>query len=358
MSETWKFDYDLVLAEMVEVCKWVEDLGVVPASPPPSHTVTKVGMMSRVYFHSPSGTAELHGSERAYLGGLCNDMALGVLDVGSWHTDRVTDLVDPREYPAPALYDFEGRQRWRQRVETALRVSDREVLSWRGHPLGAFSLILNTAVVTGSDAVKLGARIHGQCELHAWVDGPNRAWLADVMQQGLDAGVFRSGFWYAATPDGPKDQWSSQGWEKVMELLRSRADEPVVMSYSVCESFPNSTAAGWEPPPMPEGWAPNWADDDKGRAEWERDYADPERREEEYAEAAGDLWYDLPDAEQWRIAMEGLRASRDGLELKPDNWQTFRFRHRLSFLDLLASDRDERLAAVFEPAPETAEATG
>lgn len=313
--------------------------------------------MSRVYFHSPSGTAELHGSERAHLGVLCSDVALGVLDLGGWNDDRVVDLVDERRYPRPSGHDWPARQHWIRAVETALRVADRSPLSWRGHDLDAFSLTLNTAAAAGSDAMKLAARIHGQCELHAWVDGPNRAWLADVMQQGLDSGVFRNGFWYAVHPDSPKDKWSSQGWDKVMDLLRSRDDEPVVTSYSVCESFPNRSSAGWEPPPMPDDWAPDWAGDDKGRTEWEQDYPTPEAKEEYYYEQAGDLWYEVPDEEQWALGMAGLRASRDGLELKPDNWQTFRFRHRLSFLDLLTQDRDERLAAVFEPTEEVPDAT-
>jgi len=304
--------------------------------------------VSRLYFHSPSGTAELLGSERAHLGSLCNDIALGVLDL-QWNADKVEDLVDARHYPPPGQYDYEGRMRWRSNVETSLKVCIREPLSWRGHEISSFSLILNTALVVGSDAVKLAARLHAQCELHAWVDGPNRAWLADLMQAGLDAGVFRDGFWFATAPDGPKGTWSSQGWDEVIEFLRSRDDEPVVTSYSVGSCFPNRWIAGWEPPPMPEGWAPDWADSDKGRMEWERDYPTGDAREEYYYEVAGDLWYELPDEEQWALGMAALRTSRDGLELRPDDWQAFRFRHNLSFLDLLAHNRDERLAEVFEP---------
>ncbi|GAA4304598.1 hypothetical protein GCM10023178_11830 [Actinomadura luteofluorescens] len=33
------------------------------------------------------------------------------------------------------------------------------------------------------------ARLHAQCELHGYVEGPNRAWLADVIDQGPAAGV-------------------------------------------------------------------------------------------------------------------------------------------------------------------------
>lgn len=307
--------------------------------------------MSRVYFHSPSGTAELNGSERAWLGSLCNDLALGVLDL-QHDAEKIAGLVDQQELsPLPGVYDFEGRARWRSHLRLALTVGMREVLSWHGHTLSSFSLILNTACATGSDAVKLAARLHAQCELHAWVDGPNRAWLADIMQSGLDAGVFRKGFPFQDGPGGP-ERWSSQGWDKVMELLRSRDDEPVVTSYSVTDRFPNRHVAEWSPPPMPDGWHPDWAAGD-GTNEWEAMTADAQ--EEYYDEVAGDEWYELPEEDKWAMAMPRLRASRDGLELKSDNWQSFRFRHELTMFDLLAHDRDARFAAVFEPAEEMAD---
>lgn len=285
--------------------------------------------MSRLYFHTPSGTAELLGSERAHLGGMCTDITLGVLDLRN-NSDRLVDLVNDREFPRPGQYDYAGWSRWRSSLEVSMSVGFREPLVWRGHAISSFSLALNTACVAGSDAVKLAARLHGQCELHAWVDGPNRAWLADVMQHGRDAGVFRD----------------DAGWEEVITLLRSRDDEPAVTSYSVCSSFPNRTIAGWEPPPMPDEWAPDWAADDKGSDEWGEMTADA--REEYYYETACDQWGELPDDVRWAQGMAGLRASRDGLELRPDNWQAFRFRHNLSVFDLLAADRDVRLAAVFE----------
>ena len=44
--------------------------------------------MSRVYFHSKDGTAELRGSERAYAGCMCEDLMIAAVDdhwsVKSW----------------------------------------------------------------------------------------------------------------------------------------------------------------------------------------------------------------------------------------------------------------------------------
>jgi hypothetical protein len=288
--------------------------------------------VSRVYFHSPSGDAELHGSERAYLGGLCTDIAIGVLDLdNSFRAERALNgILAPDLAPIPNGADY---QQWRRDLETRLAIGSMfrgAPFQWRGRPIQSFALMMNTALAVGNNAVRLAARLHGQCEIHTWVDGPNRAWLADVMQTGLDHGIFRSGFWFEDGPGGPR-RWSDQGWESVITLLRARDDEPVVTSYSVTESFPHSSIGDWMPA-WPEGVLRDWdalSEDDK--------QARSDRQEQ---------WYDLDDPEQWRISMAGLREDSGGLELKPDGWDSFVFRHGLSVLDLFAHDRDERLDAV------------
>jgi hypothetical protein len=287
--------------------------------------------VSRIYFHSPSGEAELHGSERAHLGALCSDIAIGVLGLdNSFRAGQLSGVLASDVARVPSGLDY---QRWRRDLETRLVVGsmfDRAPFQWRGRPIQSFALILNTALAVGNDAVRLAARLHGQCELHAWVDGPNRAWLADMMQAGLDRSVFRRGFWFEDGPGAPR-RWSDQGWESVMSLLRSRDDEPVVTSYSVTESFPHYSIGDWMPP-WPEGVPLDWdelSEDDKQTRS--------DRQEQ---------WDELDAAEQWRISMVGLRDDPGGLEIKPQNWDAFQFRHGLSVLDLFAADRNERLDAV------------
>lgn len=315
--------------------------------------------MSRVYFHTPHGDAELRGSERAWLGGLVDDIAKGVLDIrsGTHRAESLARFINPAgpSKPIPTRPDFVEWQQWCQSFELwfggGLSGSRRQLFAYRSEPIDAWMLQLNTAMVVGNDAVRLAARIHAQCEIHTWVEGPNRAWLADLMQTGLDLGVYRSGLWYVDRPcDGPASQqpdrkWSSQGWEEVTALLRSRADEPAVLSYSVCDQFPDRHLTDWQPAPMPGGWAPSWADTDEGHAEWERDYPTPEDKAAHYEDTAGDQWYDLPAEEQWRLGMEALRRDRAGLELRPDNFVGYRFGHCLSVLDLFAHDADERVAS-------------
>lgn len=297
--------------------------------------------MSRVYFHSPTRTAELRGSERAWLASLVSDISDGILHLrDSSRVERLRSLVHPDHYmarkPAPA---FEGLTDWARNYSTAFAVGFREqtsLIQYKGQPIDQFVVALNTAAQLGSDQIKLAARLHGQCEIHAWVSGPNRAWLADIMQAGLDSGVYRRGIQHPAEPDygRPEPVWVPQGWEGVIALLRERDDEPVVTSYSVCDEFPNSSVGDWMPP-WPDGRAKRWdaLTEEQQQARRER----------------SDAWYDLETAEQWRIAMDGLHADGGGLELKPDDWTTFRFAPAVSLLDLFAPDWEERLDRALAP---------
>lgn len=308
--------------------------------------------MSRVYFHTQHATAELRGSERAHLGSLVNDLTAGFLrSTYSQDVEQLLALVKPGHWLHRVDRKAPGWLRpWAESFTMALTGSlSGEFLQWKGRDIDPFSVCLNTALRYGSDPVRLAARIHGQCEIHAWVDGKNRAWLADLMQQGLDEQVYRAGIWYVdracegSPAKQPDRKWSDQGWGEVMALLRSRDDGPVVMSYSVCDSFPNRLAARWELPPMPEGWLPSYMASDEGRAEWERDYPTREEREERYRQDPDDLWYSLPDGERWRLGMEGLRATDGGLEVSPDEFGRYYFTSGLTLPDLLAPDYEERL---------------
>lgn len=176
-----------------------------------------------------------------------------------------------------------------------------------GVKLSGWSLIMNTALRLGSDPVRLLTRLHGACEIHTWVEGPNRAWLADIIDKGRKSGVLRG----------------QMGWEDVAMLLRLSDAAPVVTSYSVCESFPNRTVAEWVPP---------------------HEDAEPQ-----------DLWSEVPRAEQWVLGLTKLReheaADPSGrLELKPETWEGFSFSAQVSILDLVDRDFQARLAARFAKA--------
>jgi hypothetical protein len=145
-----------------------------------------------------------------------------------------------------------------------------------------FEIGLNTAFAIGNDALKFAARVHGQCEIHCYIEGPNKKWLAEIIRNALKANIYRE----------------KMGWESVITLLEENDIAPVVLSYSVCDQFPNSGIADWT--------------DDKN----------------------GDDWYKLSEEEKWRLAMIGVRE-RKGLEIKPDDWDDFFFEDGVDAFDLV-----------------------
>lgn len=173
--------------------------------------------MSRIYFHSPSGTAELRGSERAYMSNLCNDMLLSSLRLVQFPNAAWLKPMIPAE---SSLHRCNPAHFTNLAVTYLCTMNPLIVDS---KTINTFSVALNTACVIGNDAMRLLARLHGQCEIHCYVKGPNRLWLASLMRNGRTSGLYRE----------------DQGWESVIELLESRDDETVVCSYSVTNLFPN-----------------------------------------------------------------------------------------------------------------------
>lgn len=174
---------------------------------------------------------------------------------------------------------------WKHHAQTAFMVAYDDTFSFGA---SYFDVALNTAMIAGSDAVRLCARLHSQCEIHAWVNGPNRAWLADLIDAALEVGLFRDGM----------------GWSGVSTMLRSSSKEPVVTSYSVTEEFPNRFVAGLQ------------SDDES-----EDDILDAQ-------------WRELSDEQRWDAAIAKLLEQGQALELKPDDWQSYRFGAGQSVFDI------------------------
>lgn len=235
--------------------------------------------MSRVYFHSEARTAELRGSERAHCGVTCSDVALALLSPERFGDDPVKRLIPSSHHlhRSPGPFSLV--------IGAAFAVGDLEFVLPDGRSISAFHASLNSVVAAGGDVLRLMARIHGQCEVHGYVEGPNRAWLAGLIEAGREVNLLR--------PD--------QGWDDVVALLVSSSTEPVVTSYSVCEQFPNPGIVGLV--------------------------------EEQDQEA----WYDLPRYEQWEQALAVLRSRPDALlEWRPDNWADVRFGEGITVMELRA----------------------
>jgi hypothetical protein len=250
--------------------------------------------MSRVYFHTPTQEAELLGPERYWAGHVADSITTGFITPtpGGGEADILNEMLPPGHYARRRSgADPAGFAQWANTFLLAWRAG--VDLHWREHRLGSWLFTLNTAIAVGNDPVRFLTRVHAQCELHAWVDGPDREWLAGIITAGLRSGVYRPGM----------------GWDNVIALLLVRDDEPVVMSHSVTDQFPNPYATT-----LVVGEDP-------------------------------DAWYDLPTSEKWAGSMEWLRSQPGGLQITPANLASLRFGHGLTVFDLLAPDRDDRFTA-------------
>lgn len=233
--------------------------------------------MSRIYFHSETDDAEVSGRERAHMCCLTNDIAMANLH----------HLYDSPENPC-WLRKFIPQDSWAltssmnfdQTMHLYLTQGGNYVIN--GETFDAWTATLNTVMAIGNDQLKLFARLHAQCEIHCWVDGGDRKWLAGIIQKGVDIGLYRQ----------------DMGWESVVALLLSKDCEPVVCSYSVCDQFPSRHVAEWVD-----------AND-------------------------GDDWYKLKPEKRWAMAMAKLRENSGGLQLKPSNWDEYRFGHLKTIFDI------------------------
>lgn len=260
--------------------------------------------MSSISFNSPTETVDVRGTERAWFNVLIRDIGGGILHP-SWNEDILRPALPEGHY---LLQSFSGKG-WDEQFRTSASVGDLRLMV-DNDPIDISDAILNTAFAVGNDALKLAARIHGSCEIHCWVDGHNRGWLAGIIKN-ADAGIFRA----------------DRGWGEVAAMLLRRDDEPVVLSYSVCDGFPNSESSE-HMPPWPEGVPERW------------DALSPEVQEQR--EELAESFYDLTGDEQWASGMSWLRKQSTGLELRPDTWDAFRFAHGLDVMQVLDKLRSNR----------------
>lgn len=306
--------------------------------------------MSRAYWHTKDGEAELHGSERAHLHFVAEAAATCAWGLQEPYddlarADAILSLIpqaergylqDIRDNVAADAGNPRRVQMFVRALATALKVGDLRVVV-DGVALDTRDLALNTALATGSAPVQLAAKIHGWCEVHCWVEGPDRAWLASVIDEGLTQGCYRWAMSYSPYPGG-KQKRVEQGWGDVLALLRSSDSGPVVLSYSVTDFFPNHNIAAWSPPTMPEDWRPAFFE----KAEWEA--LSGQLRQEYRDEHLDELFWELPAAQRWETAMAGLREQRPWARLGPDTLASTYFGAPVTIDDLFAPDRDERIA--------------
>lgn len=283
--------------------------------------------MSAVYFHSPSeADVIVRGWERAYAGHLTRKLGFDTLRKLFHDEADLREIISGPLKAAPSGA-WRGRQ-WVDDVELYMGGYSCDQgpnrFLFRGEELNNWHVLLNTAIVAGSDAVRFLARFDAQCEIHGRIEGPDRAWAADIIEFGRSQGVMRFG----------------SGWEDVIDLLRRRDDEPVVMSYTVCDSFPDIRATTWKPD---ESKFPRQLGECSAGHEDRsvcNEYICWEITEDYLHEYAMEQFAALSNEEQWRYGLEYLREY--GPRIQPDEWETYRFGQSVSAFDM-AADRWERI---------------
>lgn len=272
-----------------------------------------------IYFRSARGTVAVGGCEWWRLRAVLADMAVAMLSLDDEATMRRLTWLLPADHRLRADYARGSRspQQWRSVLAAHFRDSaasgEPALLAFDGRPIDSLPLVLNTALRAGGDALRLAARVYGQAAVHGWVDGPHRAWLADQVQQALDIGVFAAHM-HTDTRDPAYLLYDvPTQWAEVIALLRSRDDEPVVMTTG--GAFPDPAIADLYRLPEYSG-VPAW----------------------------------IESADQWQAAMTDLRTMEPSLEMRPDTWDAVTLGHGLSVLDLRADDAAARIAnALVEP---------
>lgn len=245
--------------------------------------------MSRIIFETKSKSAEVRGSERFHMGYVTTQIASVFLDIKA-NKDLILKALPAGHY---LRHGNTNDPFWIQHVENALAV-DNLPLEVNGHSINSWHLVLNTATAVGSDAMKLAVRIHAQCEIHAYVKGENRAWIAGIIEEGLGE-IFRE----------------DSGWESVITLLREADDEPVVMSYSVTDGFRESGYSAWLSERLKE---------------LDVDLEDEDENGETYEYRLEEEWYGLDSDETWKRALKWLddeALSGRKLEITPQEWPIY-----------------------------------
>lgn len=179
--------------------------------------------MSEIAWRSPSEKrVRLEGCERGWMSQMARNAGFSVLGI-EWGRP-----LEPWIYEALVEPGFENGPH--AAMALSANIYRLRFRTPDGSQHNAWAVCLNTLYEMGNEHVRLLTKLDGHCEENAFVEGKNRAWLANVIEAGREWSVYRE----------------AVGWERVVELLRKRDDEPVVTSYSSTGlDFPGVEAAGW-----------------------------------------------------------------------------------------------------------------
>jgi hypothetical protein len=172
--------------------------------------------MSSIAFHTKDETVRIGGRERAYYGLTVDRLFSSALCIDALYLGRDEEQVQ-------SIERIIGVSR---NARLLLNTLHRGPMTVGDTTWDLFDCALNTALVTGSPAIVFMTRVHAQCEIHGYVNEENHEWLVAVIEQGLKDRVLRK-----------ETQGYGKGLEDLVTMLRKPDTGPVVMSYSVTDSF-------------------------------------------------------------------------------------------------------------------------
>ncbi len=233
-----------------------------------------------IYFHSYNQEVRITGRLRFQAREFATNVTLTALNLFS--DVNVGGYNNPLAAYFPNIANMSAQDQHDQ-MRTAIKVNELYDchIDVGDKRLSLDHIAMNTAMSLASDPMKLLIRLHAQCEIHAFVEQQNKAWLARIVVDGIKTGLYKKA-----------------EWQPVVELLQSSEIGPVVTSYSVCEQFPNATVANFTPEARDEDGEPDY-----------------------------DEWYELSKSQRWELAMIGLRTTWKNKQvgLKPENWNDYYF---------------------------------
>jgi hypothetical protein len=213
------------------------------------------GNVSSLTFNTREGGASVSGLERRKFSAVLTDLAWRALE----RDLDVHELTGPSLLRhAVVLPEWVVNTRGTEFARTVKLVcaggagEEQVNLPGRDNVANVLEVHLNTVVANNSDPVALAVRLVAQASCNAWVDGADRKWLADLIEQGrttwyppeiaADASAF------ATKPlfdQEPSVNGSYEGWDAVVELLRAD-DGIVVLTDSHSDGFPGRIWAARE----------------------------------------------------------------------------------------------------------------
>lgn len=210
--------------------------------------------MSSLTFLTADAEASVSGREHHKFSSLLTDLA--------WRS--IQRVCDPSEVYGPSplrhavdLPDWVARHKgpeFARMFRLLLAGTGEELVNLPGRPAVATMLDvkLNTVVHNYSAPVALAGRLCAQAEVNGWIDGSDRKWLADLIDQGRRLPYPAE---VADTPylaqhnlfaDEPSVNGRYDGWQGVVEMLRVGDGIVVLSSSSAGEGFPSRMWAGRE----------------------------------------------------------------------------------------------------------------